>query len=76
MFGGGVASCVGYGDRAAWRPRSGLQCGFLAADGRECLTNVYTLERNPEQLLFSPGEQPSLPEVDDLKQLVPLRRSQ
>lgn len=67
---------MGYGDRAAWRPRSGLQCGFLAADGRECLTNVYTLERNPEQLLFSPGEQPSLPEVDDLKQLVPLRRSQ
>lgn len=48
----------------------------LAGDGRECLTNVSTLERNPEQLLFSPGEQPSLPEVDDLKQLLPLRRSQ
>lgn len=51
---------MGYGDRAAWCPPSGLQCGFLAGDGRERLTNVHTLERNPEQLLFSAGEQPSL----------------
>lgn len=70
-----MASSVGDGDRAAWCPGSGLRCGFLAGHGRECLTNVYTLERNPEQPLFSPGEQPSLAEVDALKQPFPVKLS-